>query len=66
MKRFATPVLVSTLAISATVLARGDTPPMPELNNPSGWPLIGYGLAFLLVGGAVYVSIFTSKRENID
>ena len=58
--------LVVFLIPATTALAFADAPPMPELANPGGWPLIGYGLAFVLVGGAVYVSLFTSKRANID
>ena len=58
--------LVVFLTPATTALAFADAPPMPELANPGGWPLIGYGLAFVLVGGAVYVSLFTSKRANID
>ncbi|MCE9619705.1 MAG: hypothetical protein K8R92_07325 [Planctomycetes bacterium] len=66
MKRFFAAVLMMAASITPAALARGDAPPMPDLNNPSGWPLVGYGLAFLLVGGAVYVSLYTGKRENLD
>ncbi len=66
MKRFFATILFTTVAFAPTALAQGYAPPMPDLNNPSGWPLVGYGLAFLLVGGAVYVSLYTSKRENLD
>lgn len=54
------------LATSSSALAQATTPPFPELASPPGWPIIGYGLMFLLVGGAVYVSIYVGKRSNID
>jgi hypothetical protein len=57
---------VCAAALASLALARGDAPPLPDLASPPGWPLVGYGLAFLLVGGAVYVSLYTSKRENLD
>jgi len=52
--------------MSSVALAQNDAPPLPAEINPPGWPLAGYGLAFLLVGGAVYVSMYVSKRSNID
>jgi|APGre2960657505_1045072.scaffolds.fasta_scaffold92142_2 hypothetical protein len=59
-------MVLFTLAINTIALAISDAPPMPELAGAGSWPLAGYGLAFVLVGGAVYVSLFTSKRTNID
>lgn len=52
--------------MSSVAFAQSDAPPLPAEINPPGWPLAGYGLAFLLVGGAVYVSMYVSKRTNID
>jgi len=54
------------LATTPIALAQAATPPFPELANPPGWPLVGYGLMFLLVGGAVFVSMYVGKRSNMD
>jgi hypothetical protein len=66
MKAFLKSIFLSALAMSSVALAQSDAPPLPAEINPPGWPLAGYGLAFLLVGGAVYVSMYVSKRSNID
>ncbi len=59
-------IFLCIFAIAPSSLAQNDGPPLPAEINPPGWPLIGYGLAFLLVGIAVYVSMYTSKRANIE
>lgn len=62
-------IFAATLCILATdsiVLAQNSTSPYPELANPPGWPLVGYGLAFLLIAGAVFVSMYVGKRSNVD
>jgi hypothetical protein len=66
MKVYLKSIFLSALAMSSVALAQSDAPPLPAEINPPGWPLVGYGLAFLLVGGAVYVSMYVSKRANID
>jgi len=66
MKVYLQSIFLSALAMSSVALAQNDAPPLPAEINPPGWPLAGYGLAFLLVGGAVYVSMYVSKRANID
>ncbi len=66
MKAFFKSIFLSALAMSSVAFAQSDAPPLPAEINPPGWPLAGYGLAFLLVGGAVYVSMYVSKRTNID
>ena len=53
-------------ATNSIVLAQNTSSPYPELANPPGWPLVGYGLAFLLIAGAVFVSMYVGKRSNID
>ena len=59
----ATPYMLATNSI---VLAQNTSSPYPELANPPGCPLVGYGLAFLLIAGAVFVSMYVGKRSNID
>jgi hypothetical protein len=59
-------IFLAALAFGSVALAQSDAPPLPAEINPPGWPLAGYGLSFLLVGGAVYVSMYVSKRTNID
>ena len=66
MKAYLKSIFLSALAIGSVAFAQSDAPPLPAEINPPGWPLVGYGLAFLLVGGAVYVSMYVSKRANID
>ncbi len=62
---FAAASLCILVFISSSFSQDAATPKAAEISAP-GFPLIGYGLAFLLVGGAVYVSMYTSKRSNID
>jgi len=66
MKAILKYIFLTTLALGSVAFAQSDAPPLPAEINPPGWPLAGYGLAFLLVGGAVYVSMYVSKRTNID
>ncbi|MEI6023386.1 MAG: hypothetical protein WCP80_02170 [Phycisphaerales bacterium] len=66
MKAILKSIFLTTLALGSVAFAQSDAPPLPAEINPPGWPLAGYGLAFLLVGGAVYVSMYVSKRTNID
>ncbi|MSR33458.1 MAG: hypothetical protein EXS12_01425 [Phycisphaerales bacterium] len=58
-------LVICLLATNSFVSAQTTAAPYPELANPPGWPLVGYGLAFLLVGGAVFVSMYVGKRSNI-
>jgi len=66
MKVYLKSIFLCALTMGSVALAQSDAPPLPAEINPPGWPLAGYGLAFLLVGGAVYVSMYVSKRTNID
>lgn len=66
MKAILKSIFLTALAFGSVAFAQSDAPPLPAEINPPGWPLAGYGLAFLLVGGAVYVSMYVSKRTNID
>ncbi|MFM1830353.1 MAG: hypothetical protein RLZZ558_693 [Planctomycetota bacterium] len=41
-------------------------PPMPKVEQPSGWPLVGYILAAVMLVAGVFLSVRTSNRQDID
>jgi hypothetical protein len=41
-------------------------PPTPKLEQPSGWPLVGYILAAVMLVAGVFLSVRTSNRQDID
>jgi hypothetical protein len=61
-------VTIACLLLSAgPVLAMQQTaPPMPKVQQPWGWPLVGYILAALLLVGGVLVSVRSPNRKNLD
>lgn len=53
--------------IASSALAMQQTaPPMPKVDQPTGWPLIGYILAAVLLVAGIFVSVRSSNRQEID
>jgi hypothetical protein len=61
-------VLACALALPthAAVAMQQGAPPTPKLEQPSGWPLVGYILAAVMMVAAVFLSVRTSNRQDID
>lgn len=56
-----------TLLVTGSALAMQQTaPPVPKVQTPSGWPLIGYILAALLLVAGIFVSVLSSNRQILD
>jgi len=43
-----------------------SAPPIPKVETPNGWPLIGYGLAAVLLLAAVFISMKAANREDTE
>lgn len=65
MRRFI--AAISVLAPTATSLAmQQSAAPLPKVETPSGWPLVGYGFAAVIFVAAVFISVRTSNRQDLD
>jgi len=65
MRRLST--VVSALALSAPAFAmQQGTPPMPKVNAPGGWPIVGYLIAGLMFAAAIGLSLRASNRSDPD
>jgi len=56
------------LCVPATVCMamQQSAPPIPKVETPNGWPLIGYGLAAVLLLAAVFISMKAANREDTE
>jgi hypothetical protein len=55
------------LLIAGQALALQQTaPPMPKVDQPSGWPVIGYILAAVLLVAGIFISVRSSNRQEVD
>ena len=62
-------VIASTFVLlpAATRLAmQQSAPPLPRVETPGGWPLIGYGFAAAIFVAAVFISVRTANRQDLD
>jgi len=41
-------------------------PPTPKVEQPTGWPLVGYALAAVMLVAGVFLSVRTSNRQDLD
>lgn len=58
---------ISVLLPTATSLAmQQSAPPLPKVETPGGWPLLGYGFAAVIFVAAVFISVRTSNRQDLD
>jgi len=58
---------IATVLPTATCLAmQQSAPPTPKVEAPSGWPLIGYAFAAVIFVAAVFISVRTSNRQDLD
>jgi len=56
-----------SLLVAGSVLAMQQTaPPMPKVQQLSGWPLIGYILAAVLLVAGIFLSVRSSNRQELD
>ena len=65
MRRLST--VLAALALSAPVFAmQQGTPPMPKVNTPGGWPIVGYLIAGFMFAAAIGLSLRASNRSDPD
>jgi hypothetical protein len=57
---------VAPLIASSALAMQQTAPPMPKVDQPTGWPLIGYILAAVLLVAGIFVSVRSSNRQEID
>ncbi len=43
-----------------------SAPPTPKVETPGGWPLLGYGFAAVIFVAAVFISVRTANRQDLD
>ncbi|MEY4827325.1 MAG: hypothetical protein RJA12_282 [Planctomycetota bacterium] len=58
---------IATILPAATCLAmQQSAPPTPKVETPGGWPLLGYGFAAVIFVAAVFISVRTANRQDLD
>jgi len=55
------PVLMVSPAMALQQAAKG-----PSIQQPSGWPLIGYILTAVLLVGGIFLTVRASNRKDLD
>ena len=58
--------LLSLAAVAPALAMQQGAPPMPKVQAPSGWPVIGYLIAGVLFVGAVFLSVRAANRSDLD
>lgn len=58
---------IATIVPTATCLAmQQSAPPTPKVETPGGWPLVGYAFAAVIFVAAVFLSVRTANRQDLD
>lgn len=58
--------LLSLAAVAPALAMQQGAPPVPKVQAPSMWPVLGYIVAAVLFVGAIFLSVQAANRSDLD